>query len=72
MRRRAQQLALIVGVMAVATALPASAADQQVSGTVAPMEGIAIGSTGATGGTMDVTVVREQRGDTLYVTVIPR
>lgn len=48
---------------------PAQAADQVVTGTVGSQIGIA--ADGTTGGTAGVTVVRERRGDVVYLTVIP-
>jgi hypothetical protein len=50
----------------------ASAADQVVSGTVAPYEAVALGPAGQSAGGNEVSVAREWRGDTLYVTISPR
>lgn len=48
---------------------PAQAAEQVVTGTVAAQIGIA--PDGSSGGTSGATITREQRGNVLYVTVVP-
>lgn len=70
--RRMVRLAAVLGAITALAALPtAQAADQLVTGTVAPTLGISIDGSNTVGGTTAATVTREQRGDTLYVTVIP-
>ncbi|MFL5843592.1 MAG: hypothetical protein ACJ762_02790 [Solirubrobacteraceae bacterium] len=67
MRRAALLFALAAGL-----AVPAAhATEMSVSGTVAPVLGIAPGTT-STSGTMDVDVTTEQRGGVTIVTVFPR
>lgn len=59
-------------IAAAAVALPAAqAADQVVTGTVAPMLGVGVGADGTIVGTVRAKVTREMRGDVLYVTVVP-
>lgn len=50
---------------------PASAAEQSVTGTVAPQIGIGLDPGAASVGTAEATVSHELRGDVLYVTVVP-
>lgn len=66
------RLAAFIGVITALAVLPtAHAADQLVTGTVAPTLGISIDGSSAAGSTTAATVIREQRSDALYVTVIP-
>jgi hypothetical protein len=66
------RFAALAGTIAAFAALPtAQAAEQLVTGTVAPTVSVSIDGSSAAGGTTVVTVTREQRGDTLYVTVTP-
>lgn len=61
---------LVAAVLSLSTSLaPAGAADQVVTGTVPAQIGLA--PDGTSSGTADATITREQRGDVLYVTVIP-
>lgn len=72
-----RRLAATAAVLAVAGAAPSAigaAAGEQVMGIVTPTIGIEVDATGGVstvGGTQPATVIREQRGDTLVVTVIP-
>ena len=68
------RLMAIIGTLTVIVALPAAqAADQVITGTVAPMFGVSFGDDGRVivSGTTPVRVTTEQRGDTTVTTVIP-
>lgn len=74
MRTIARALAVLVvlaGGPLAASTLGASASEQLVSGTVAPVLGIGLDPASATSGTASASVSRVLRGDTLYVTVAP-
>jgi hypothetical protein len=63
---------VLVLALAAGLAVPAAhAAEMTVSGTVAPVLGLSLGSM-AQGGTVAADVVTEQRGDVTIVTVFPR
>lgn len=72
-----RRLAAAVVVLALAGATPAAigaVTGEQLVGVVTPTIGITVDATGsasAIGGTQPATVTREQRGETLVVTVIP-
>lgn len=68
--RRVRRLVLALAVALLPGGF-AEAADQTVTGTVAPVLGVGVGDGAGAGGTVRSTVTRELRGDTLYVTVMP-
>jgi hypothetical protein len=70
--RLVRRTATLAGALTILAALPAAhAADQLVTGTVAPQIGIGLDPGDVSGGTAAATVTRERRGDVLYVTVVP-